>query len=99
MTPTTAAVMPASAAAIAYRRGEFERVLDCLLPARHNLWQMGGSHAQRDLFYQLLIDAAHRLERNDIVGMLMAELGGIGFDRLAERSSYAEAIAGCGNPV
>jgi tetratricopeptide (TPR) repeat protein len=87
------AVLPASAAALAYRKGEYQRVIDILMPARRNLWQMGGSHAQRDLFFQLLVDAAVKLERQDILTLLLDELRAIGFDHAAERSSYADAVA------
>ncbi len=86
------AVIPAGEAAIAFRRGEFARAVELLLPARRNLWQMGGSHAQRDLFFQLLMDAAVREGREDIVELLTVELATIGFDHLEERSSYADAI-------
>lgn len=64
-----------------------------MMPARRNLWQMGGSHAQRDLFFQLLVDAAVKMKRADILCLLLEELGAIGFDHIAERSSYADAIA------
>ena len=87
------AVLPASEAAVAHRRGEHQRVIDILMPARRNLWQMGGSHAQRDLFFQLLVDSAVKLGRRDILGLLLYELGAVGFDHLAERSSYADAVA------
>jgi tetratricopeptide (TPR) repeat protein len=87
------AVLPASKAAIAYHRGDHQQVIDALLPARRNLWQMGGSHAQRDLFFQLLFDSAMKLERQDILFMLLDELNTIGFDHLSERSSYADAVA------
>ena len=86
------AVIPASEAAVAFRRGEFARVLESLLPARRNLWQMGGSHAQRDLFFQILMDAAMRENRDGLVELLLAELETTGFDHLDERSSYADAI-------
>ena len=85
--------LPASEAAIAHRMGEHQRVVDILMPARRNLWHMGGSHAQRDLFFQLLVDSATRLQRRDILTMLLEELGAIGFDHAAERSSYADAAA------
>jgi len=87
------AVLPASEAAVAYRKGEYQRVIEVLLPARRNLWQMGGSHAQRDLFFQLLVDAAVKTDRRDILMMLLEEIGGFGFEHLAERSSYADAAA------
>jgi tetratricopeptide (TPR) repeat protein len=87
------AVLPASAAALAHRRGDYQKVIDILMPARRNLWQMGGSHAQRDLFSQLLVDAAVKLERQDILTLLLDELRAIGFEHVAERSSYADAVA------
>jgi len=87
------AVLPASEAAVAYRKGEHQRVIDILMPARRNLWQMGGSHAQRDLFLQLLVDSAVKMQRRDILELLLDELGVIGFDHLVERSSYADAVA------
>jgi tetratricopeptide (TPR) repeat protein len=87
------AAIPAAEAAIAHRKGEHGRVLDALMPARRNLWQMGGSHAQRDLFFQLLADSALRLDRRDVLSILFEELRGVGFGHLEERSSYADALA------
>ncbi|NND48724.1 MAG: tetratricopeptide repeat protein [Rhizobiales bacterium] len=87
------AALPAAQAALAHRRGEHQKVLDILVPARRNLWQMGGSHAQRDLFFQLLADSAHRLGRADILSVLFEEMGAIGLEHLEERSSYADALA------
>ncbi len=86
------AVLPAGEAAVAYRRQNFARVVELLLPARRNLWQMGGSHAQRDLFFQLLVDAAVRENRGDVVRLLLVELATIGFEHLEERSSYSDAL-------
>ena len=87
------AVLPASEAALAHRKGEHQRVLDILMPARRDLWLMGGSHAQRDLFFQLLIDSAVKLGRHEMLAFLLDELRAIGFDHVAERSSYADAVA------
>ncbi len=87
------AVLPACKAAIAHRKGQHQRVIDILMPARRNLWQMGGSHAQQDLFFQLLVDSAVKMERRDILALLLDDLGAIGFDHIAERSSYADAVA------
>jgi hypothetical protein len=87
------AVLPASEGALAHRRGDYQRVIDIMMPARRNFWQMGGSHAQRDLFFQLLVDAAVKTQRTDILALLLDELGAIGFDHIAERSSYADAVA------
>ena len=87
------AVLPASEAAVAHRKGEHQRVIDIMMPARRNLWQMGGSDAQRDLFFQLLVDSALKQERGDILRLLLDELKSTGFEHLAERSSYADAVA------
>jgi tetratricopeptide (TPR) repeat protein len=87
------AAIPAAEASIAHRKGEHQRVLDILLPARRNLWQMGGSHAQRDLFFQLLADSAHRLGRADVLSLVLEEVQSVGFEHLEERSSYADALA------
>lgn len=87
------AALPASEAALAHRKGEHQRVIDILFPARRNLWQMGGSHAQRDLFFQLLADSALKLGRRDVLATLFDDFATIGLEHAAERSSYADAIA------
>jgi tetratricopeptide (TPR) repeat protein len=85
------AVIPASEAAVAHRRGEHQQVLDLLMPARHMLWQMGGSHAQRDLFYLLLADSATRLHRQDLLGIVLDDIAHAGFTDPASRVGYREA--------
>lgn len=87
------AALPAGEAAAAYRKGNYERVLEVLIPTRRNLWQMGGSHAQRDLFFQLLANSSLKLGRRDVLELLLEEIKGIGFGHVAERSSYADAQA------
>ncbi len=39
-------------------RGEYEKTVDLLFPVRERISEIGGSHAQRDLFWQLLIRAS-----------------------------------------
>ncbi len=87
------AALPASEAAYAHCRGEFENVIDIIMPARRNLWQMGGSHAQRDLFFQLAADAALKAGRPDVLRLLFDDFDGFGLEHLSERSSYADALA------
>lgn len=79
------AVLPAAEGAIAHQRGDHEAVLGNLLPARHSLWQIGGSHAQRNLFTQILADSAQRLGRKHVVDMLLEEMAQTGFADPAER--------------
>jgi hypothetical protein len=64
-----------------------------MAPARRNFWQMGGSHAQRDLFFQLYADSARRLGRRDALAVFFEEMRGLGLEHLEERSSYADALA------
>ncbi|MGH8705626.1 MAG: tetratricopeptide repeat protein, partial [Burkholderiales bacterium] len=45
---------------IAWRDRDYARVTDRLARVRAQLWRIGGSHAQRDLFTLVLIDAAMR---------------------------------------
>lgn len=64
LAPIVAAVcLPVCEAVLAHRRGEFARAADLLTPARKQLWRIGGSHAQRDVFWQTLVDACLRAGR------------------------------------
>ena len=60
-------------AAIAYRSGAFARVVELLLPLRSAIRTIGGSHAQRDLFQQMLIDAALKDGRFVLARALLSE--------------------------
>jgi len=71
--------LPAAQAAIAHRKGEYQRVVDLLYPARHNLWMMGGSHAQQDVFFQILVDASAKTGDKPVVSLLLNEIEKIGF--------------------
>jgi tetratricopeptide (TPR) repeat protein len=60
-------------AALAHRRGEHARVLELLSPLRGSIRRIGGSHAQRDLFEQMLIDSAIRSNRTELARALLSE--------------------------
>jgi tetratricopeptide (TPR) repeat protein len=85
-----AAVIPAARAAIAHRKGQHQQVVDLLMPARRMLWQMGGSHAQRDLFFLLLADSARRLDRRDLLAIVLKDIEAAGFTDPALRVGYAQ---------
>ncbi len=63
------------AAVVDYRRGAYGRVVDALLPRRALLRNIGGSHAQRDLFEKMLILAALADGRKAIAAELVADRG------------------------
>lgn len=65
--------LPLARAVLAHRRGAYAAVVDTLMPVRTHFRRIGGSHAQRDLFDQLLIDAAWRGRRLDTASELLAE--------------------------
>ena len=50
----------------AFRRGAYAEAVDLLLPARFDLWQIGGSHAQRDVVNWTLTEAAIRAGLRDV---------------------------------
>lgn len=54
-------------------RGAPERGLDELLTVRRSLSKIGGSHAQRDIFAQITIDAARKSGADDIARSLLDE--------------------------
>ena len=60
-------------AVVDYRRGHYGRVIDTLLPRRPMLRNIGGSHAQRDLFEQMLILAALADGRKKVAADLLAD--------------------------
>ena len=57
----------------AHRRGDHARVVDLVWPARNALHRIGGSHAQRDFFVKLLIDAAGKAGRIEMARGLLSE--------------------------
>ncbi|MGF1594871.1 MAG: tetratricopeptide repeat protein [Kiloniellaceae bacterium] len=65
--------LPLCRAVAAHRRGRFAEAVDSLLPHRAALHRIGGSAAQRDLFEQLLIDAAVKAGRRDLARVLVSE--------------------------
>jgi tetratricopeptide (TPR) repeat protein len=61
------------AGVVAYRAGDFAAAVDHLAPLRARLPRIGGSHAQRDLFTQILVDAATRAGRREVARAVLAE--------------------------
>ncbi|CAN7374995.1 tetratricopeptide repeat protein [Phenylobacterium sp. LjRoot225] len=57
------AALPAAEGLVAYARGDVEAALRGLRSALPRLIEVGGSHAQRDLFEQILLDALIRSGR------------------------------------
>ena len=58
---------------MAFRRGNYDEAVERLLPALFDLWQIGGSHAQRDVVHWTLTEAAARAGRRDVALALAYE--------------------------
>ena len=87
------AALPAAKAAIAHRKGDHEAVVAGFMPGRLDLVAMGGSQAQRDVFFQILVDSCRQLGRKTELAQLAQDLNDIGFEAVGQRTLYAEAFA------
>jgi hypothetical protein len=65
--------LPVMEALTAFHQGAYARAVEHLLPARFDLWKMGGSHAQRDVIDWTLAEAAVRAGQRDIALSLAHE--------------------------
>jgi tetratricopeptide (TPR) repeat protein len=65
--------LPLGEAILAHAAGRYGEAVETLLPHRPALKRLGGSHAQRDLFEQLLIDAAVKAGTAPVARALLSE--------------------------
>jgi hypothetical protein len=84
-------VIPACEAALSHRRGEYGRVVDLLGPRQEQIRLLGGSNAQRDLFFQMLIDAAVHAGRREVVSTMIARETATRAVPPTQRAGYAAA--------
>ncbi len=66
--------IPACEAVRAHRRGEYAAAVDALFPVRGEIVRLGGSHAQRDVLWQIMADAAARAGRAAEARQLVGEV-------------------------
>ncbi len=76
------AALPAASASVAHRKNDYRKVIDLLMPARYQLVQMGGSHAQREVFLLLLADALLKEGEVDMLNLLSSDLQETGFSEI-----------------
>ncbi len=61
---------------MAFHRGDYAQTVALLQPVRFDLWQIGGSHAQRDIVDWTLTEAALRADQRDVaLSMAYERLG------------------------
>jgi len=86
-------VIPVCEAALAHRRGEYARAVELLAPRQERIRLLGGSNAQRDLVFQMLIDAAVRAGRHDVVAPMIAHETATRAVPPTQRAGYAAAAS------
>ena len=72
----------------AHRAGHHAQVVADAQPLRGELWRFGGSHAQRDVLFQLLFDSARAVGDQALMRAIHADLERIGFRAPFERAAY-----------
>ena len=70
---TKSTLIPLCKGIVAYEAKEYAAACDILWPLRNDLAPVGGSHTQRDLFRQILEDAASKCDRTNISRHLLSE--------------------------
>jgi tetratricopeptide (TPR) repeat protein len=58
--------VPFAQGLIAFHRGDYAQAIEHMLPVRFELWRVGGSHAQRDVFDWTVTEAAVRAGARDV---------------------------------
>jgi len=77
----------------AFHHGAYAQAIDHLLPARFDLWKMGGSNAQRDVIDWTLAEAAVRAGQRDIALSLAHERLATRRESVPNRRFLQEAMA------
>ena len=80
--------IPTCLALIAHRKNHPTAVLELLGGVRHDLSLMGGSHAQRDVFYHLLVHTAQQVNRSDLSTIYKRDIERLGFCDVPSRAAY-----------
>jgi tetratricopeptide (TPR) repeat protein len=89
-------LIPLCEGMIAYEEGKYDKACDLLWAVRNEIVSIGGSHAQRDLFTQIICDAAVRARRLPVARSLLSERVLSRGTRKANWQSYAEVLAALG---
>ena len=66
-------LIPLCQGMIAYEGGDYDKATELFWPMRHEIVNIGGSHAQRDLFAQIICDAALRGSKLPVARSLLSE--------------------------
>lgn len=90
-------VLPVGRALLDYAAGDYAAAIERLLPIRYRLEPMGASHAQRDVFAQLLLECAIRAEDWPLARGLASERLSWGNPGVGTWQKYAQVLDGLGD--
>jgi tetratricopeptide (TPR) repeat protein len=93
---TRTVVVPMCEAMIAYEAGDHDKATELLWPIRHDIATIGGSHAQRDLFAQIMCDAAAKGSKLSVARSLLSERVLSRGTRKRNWQTYAAVLAALG---
>lgn len=88
---------PISEAILAFAEKRHDRALELLLPLRYDWQQVGASHAQRDIFQQIVIEAAIGAGRIPLARLLLAERSRTKPNSLYSWQRYADILETSGD--
>ena len=89
--------IPLAEAVLAYNDQDYGRAVDRLMPIRYGIQRIGGSHAQRDLYAEMLIEAALKCGRYDLARALLAERSALQPGNPQAWRRFAQALEGAGD--
>ncbi len=89
-------VLPVCTAIESFYAGDYHRTIELLCPRKDSLVPIGGSHAQRDVFHLVLLEAALRAGRYDLARTLASERVTLRPHSHGSWLKYAEALDGLG---
>jgi len=89
--------LPLGRAIVAYHAGDHAAAAEALAPVADEVWRIGGSNAQRDLFAQLLIQAELKAGRYEAAGARLAARTEARPASAASWRWYAAALDGAGD--
>jgi len=89
-------LLPLCEGMIAYEEGKYDEASDLLWAVRNDIVSIGGSHAQRDLFAQIICDAALRARNLPLARSLLSERVQSRGSRKGNWQTYAEVLSALG---
>jgi hypothetical protein len=89
-------LIPLCEGMIAHETGDHDKATDLMWPIRHDIVSIGGSHAQRDLFAQIICDAAAHSSRREVARSLLSERVRARSTKKRNWQVYAELLSALG---